>query len=295
MIQQGILTAMADIVISDWGEDRAVRIHRMSPFAETLDSPRSPKRDEWFKAYFGRRVGVLLACIVDCAYRMDVVLTAPSPAGVSVVEYHILRPMLEYTYRLFDLVQLEIGVRDREQRAIENWYSDYRQFSRVAQNNQPEGYGSYYAKWEPVLTAWYAELTGNPKIPDINVRNIFDRAGIPESWWPTDLGGKLVNPAYQSGYGLFSAVEHGNLWAVQGYSMHDPVGISLDRPGLDDQTLRKLASIAGTYLLCSYGSVSQFVGIGVNSSVMNKLESCLDVIRQLPGTIDQPDEMSTNR
>ena len=98
--QNRILTTMADAVVADWGEERRIRIHKESPFAETLDSARLPDRDLWFKSSFGGRLEVLLASIVDSAYRLDLVLAAPSPAGVSVVEYHILRPMLEYTYRL---------------------------------------------------------------------------------------------------------------------------------------------------------------------------------------------------
>ena len=144
----GILTEMADAVVADWGDERRIRIHKESPYAETLDSARLPERDKWFKSYFGGRLGVLLASIVDSAYRLDLVLASPSPAGVSVVEYHILRPMLEYAYKLLNLVQVEIGVQDREQRAIEDWYSDCRQFRRISPIHQHLEHQRYFNKWE---------------------------------------------------------------------------------------------------------------------------------------------------
>ena len=279
MYQQGILTEMAALIVDDWGEDRKLRIHEGSAFAEALASPRLPRRSEWFNSYLGARIGVLLAGVVDGAYRLDTVLAAPSPAGVSVVEYHILRGMLEYTYRLFHLVQLEITVKDREKRAIEDWHSGYLQFRRISSQNQPAGFESKFVEWEPVLTAWYAELTGSSKIRTPTVRAIFDEAGMPESWWPTDRSGNAINPVYQSGYSLFSAVEHGNLWAVQSFGMGDPKAIEVDRPGLDDAASIKIQELASRWLLATYAATTQFFSPGVPASMMNKLEECRERIR----------------
>ena len=192
--QNRILTAMADAVLADLGEERRLRIDKESPFAKALDSIRLPERDKWFKSYLCGRLSVLLASIVDSAYRLDLVLAAPSPAGVSVVEYHILRPMLEYTYKLLNLVQVEIEVRDREQRAIEDWYSDYQQFRRIPPTFQHMELEQYFTKWRPILTQWYKELTDNSKIRDVKILDIFNQVGMPDSGWPQNRWREIREP-----------------------------------------------------------------------------------------------------
>lgn len=197
--------------------------------------------------------------------------------------------MLEYQYRLFSLVQWEIEVSDREQRAIEEWNADYKQFSRVAQIFQAGEQKRYFAKWEPVLKAWYAELTGSEKIRGPSVRDIFDRAGIPEPDWPTDAGNNPINPLYQSGYSVFSAVEHGHLWAIQRLGMNDADAVPLDRPGLDDATILKLQAVGGTLLQSAYGSTKQFASGFLDSGLMNKLGSYLSDIDKMQVDLEGPD------
>lgn len=284
--QHAILATMADAVVADWGEERRIQIHKGSPFAETLDSARLPDRDLWFKSYFGGRLGMLLASIVDSAYRLDLVLAAPSPAGVSVVEYHILRPMLEYTYRLLYLVQLEIGVHDREQRAIEDWYSDCQQFRRIAPKHQHVELGKYFTKWEPILTQWYTELTGRSKIRNPRIQDIFNQVGMPESGWPTDLGGNPGNPAYPSGFSISSAIEHGNLWAVRRYGMNNPSEIRVERPGLDDRTLLQIQDLACRLLQCAYASCKQFADLGTGGATMIKLGKHLADIGEMEAALE---------
>ena len=286
--QQGILTAMADIIVADWGEERKLRIRESSLCAETLDSTRLPERDEWFREYFFNRIVILLASIVDGAYRLDTVLATPSPVGVSVVKYQILRLMLEYLYKLSDLVQVEIQAGEREKRAIEHWSTDYRQFMRSAPKHQAVEHAKYFTKWRPELSTWYTELTGFAKIHEPTVRQIFDRTGGPEDWWPTDLSGKAVNPAYQLGYSLFSALEHGNLWALQRYAMDNSNVINLDRPGFDGTDGLRLQANAGACLQCAYALVKQFLGWDI-ASIMNKLGSCLGLIQQLQADIETND------
>lgn len=284
--RHGILTAMADAVVADWGEERRLRIDKESPFAATLDRARLPDRDEWFKSYFGARLGVLLASIVDSAHRLDLVLAAPSPAGVSVVEYHILRPMLEYAYKLLNLVQVEIEVQDREQRAIEDWYSDYRQFRRISPTHQHVEHERYFTKWEPVLTQWYTELTGYRKIREVTSLEVFNQVGMPESGWPLELGGKRENPVYRSGYSIYSAIEHGNLWAVRRYGMNHPSDIPLERNGLDDMTVLHIQDAAGRLLQCSYAAFKQFAQMGSGGAVMNKLGQHLSVIWEMKAALE---------
>jgi len=291
--QIGILTVMADAVVADWGEDRRFRIDKESPFAETLDSIRLPDRDAWFKSYFGSRLGVLLAIIVDSAYRLDLMLAAPSPAGVSIVEYHILRPMLEYAYKLLNLVQVEIVVKDREQRAIEDWYSDYRQFRRISLTHQHVEHQRYFTKWEPVLTQWYTELTGCSKIREVTSLEIFNRVGMPDSGWPLDAGGKRENPVYRTGYSVYSAVEHGNLWAVQRYGMNNPSDIPLERNGLDDMTLLHIQDAAGRLLQTSYASFKQFAQLGAGGTVMTELEQHLAVIWEMKAALTAKEPPAT--
>ena len=288
IVGAGILTAMADVVVADWGDDRELQVRDGSPFSEVLESARSPERNEWFRIYFDNRLRILLTSIVDSAYRLDSVLSSPSPAGVSVVEYNILRPMLEYHYRLFSLVQWEIEVADREQRAIEEWNADYKQFRRVAQIFQAEEQKKYFAKWEPILKVWYAELTGSDNIRELNVRSIFDRAGIPELGWPTDAGNNPINPLYQSGYSLFSAVEHGHLWAIQHLGMNDPNMVTLARPGLDDATILKLQAVGGTFLQYAYESAKQFTTGVLDVGLMNRLGSYLSTIGKMQVELEDP-------
>ena len=292
-MQHGILTAMADAVVADWGEERRLRIDKESPFAKTLDSIRLPDRGEWFKGYFCGRLGVLLASIVDSAYRLDLVLGAPSPAGVSVVEYHILRPMLEYAYKLLNLVQVEIGVQDRERRAIEDWYSDYRQFRRISPTHQHVEHERYFTRWEPVLTQWYTELTACSKIREVTSLEIFNQVGMPDSGWPLDLPGKRENPVYRSGYSVYSAVEHGNLWAVRRYGMNLPSDIPLERNGLDDMALLHIQDVAGSLLQSSYASFKQFAQLGAGGAVMNKLGQHLAVIWEMMAELEAKEPRTT--
>ena len=249
--------------------------------AETLDSPRTVERDLWFKGYFPERLRLLLASIVDSAYRLDIVLSAPSPAGVSVVEYNILRPMLEYTYKLFNLVQVEIGIHDREQRAIEDWYSDRKQLSRISTEHQRPEDREYFTKWEPILTHWYAELTGAQQIREVTLVRVMNRFGKPDDGWDCELGNRSENPAYRSGYSIYSAIEHCNLWAVRRYAMNDSQNTPLNRNGLDDKTLLQIQDIAGTLLQCSYASFTQFAHIGAGGAMMNKLGQHLVAIRSM--------------
>ena len=271
---------MADIVVSDLGKERRLRIRDSSPLFATLDATRSQERNEWLANYLTRRIGVLFACILDSAYRLDTVLSNPSPAGVSVVEYPLLRQLLEYAYKLVDLVQMEIDIAEREKRSIEYWKADYWQFDKINPQHQAPETAKYFAKWKPVLEEWYHEITGRANIHVPTVRDIFNRTGDVESWWPRDRNGNAVNPAYMTGYSIYSAVEHGNLWAVQRYGMNDPSEIVLDHQGLDHTSSHVVSLIAGTLLQLSYGCLHQFVTAFTNSGTMSRLESLLAVIRE---------------
>ena len=277
----GILSEMADIVVADWGEDRRLRIQDGSQFAEALDGQRTPERDEWFRSYFGNRISALLASIVDSAYRLDAVLATPSPAGISVVEYNILRPMYEYDYKLFRLVKVENKVSDREQFAIEDWKVDYSQIRKVPPEFKADEQMRQFEKWEPILSAWYKELTSSEKIREPSVRQIFDEITEPESYWRKDKGDNPINPVYQSAYSLFSAVGHANLWALQKLAMSDPSASSPKGAGLDDATSLTLQAVAGTILQLSYGAFKQFTDGRLDASLMNRLRDCLRTIERM--------------
>lgn len=276
-----ILTEMADIVVADLGDDRRLEIQDGSAFAEVLGSQRTRERDAWFRGYFGNRIVALLASIIDSAYRLDTVLATPSPAGISVVEYNILRPMYEYEYKLFRLVKLENKVSDREQFAIEDWKVDYRQFQKVASEIQVGEQMRQFEKWEAILNAWYKELTCSERIREPSVRDIFDEIVEPESWWPKDRGDNPINPVYLSAYSVLSAVEHANLWAMQKLTMSDPSATSTRGAVLDDATSLSLQAAAGTILQLAYGSIKQFADGRLDASMMNRLGAYLSTIERM--------------
>lgn len=275
-----ILTKMTDIVIADWGDDRKLQIRDGSPLADVLGSQRTPQRNEWFGAYFKNAVSALMACIVDSAYRLDTILTMPSPAGVSVVEYNILRPMLEYEYRLFRLIDFYLTVCDREQHAIEEWNAGYKQYLIVASEYQTAEQTRQFERWEPLLRTWYEELTGSENIRYLKPRHVFHWFDDEEYCWPRDRKDNPVNPVYQGAYSAFSAVEHGNLWALQKLAMNNPSALTNRGTGLDDATVFALQIVAGTILQFSYGFFKQFAGGMLDIRLMNTLETCLDAIRR---------------
>ncbi len=285
----GLLAEMADIVVSDWGDNRRLQIREDSPFSEILGIQRKSGRDEWFRGYFGSRIAALLSGIVDFAYGLDAAISRPSIAGISVVEYSILRPMLEYNYRLFWLVQLEIGVHEREKRLIEDWNSDYVEFQKLGPEMQMDEGKTQFEKWNPLLKDWYEELTGREEVHKVSAFEIFNAIAPTESWWPEDKSGHQANPVYELAYRAFSGIEHGNLYAIQKLAMSDDNFIRTRGEGLDDVTLLTLQTMAGWNLQSGYASVQQFLRGSSDSRLMNRLQEYLDTFERMKTGIQESD------
>ena len=131
------------------------------------------------------------------------------------------------------------------------------------------------------------------KIREVSSLDIFNQVGMPESGWPTDLGCKPENPVYRSGYSIFSAIEHGNLWAVRRYGMNQPSNIPLERSGLDDRTLLHIQDAAGRLLQCSYASLKQYAQMGAGGTIMNQLGQHLAVIQEMEAALIMEEPVTT--
>ena len=100
--------------------------------------------------------------------------------------------------------------------------------------------------------------------------------------WVEDGRGSLVPFAYSKGYGIYSAVAHGNSWAIRYYGstkISSDDGKTIGRPGLDAKTVYNLQVLAGRQLVSSLGFAVQFMRGTIPAKAMNRMEALIASIQ----------------
>ena len=189
---------------------------------------------------------------------------------VSVTEPILLRSILEYGYRLAYLADIEIGANQRIERAIELSYGDLQAYERLPSELQANSVRDELQ----FLCEWYGDQRPGKKLKSHKVRDIFDKIGDPDESWLIDKGGRLVNPTYQRGYAIQSAISHGHPWAVRHFGV-PKIGESGQHsrwlPGLNTKTRQNCQASAGTILQYSFGLAVQLLRGILDAGTMNKL------------------------
>ena len=276
-----VIAGMCDIVIATLNKEGLER-REGSPFTRELDEIQSQERREWLGDYVWQRTYLLLHGAIDQAYQLDACINNPNPALVSVTQYILLRSIQEYTTRLAYLVDLKIEPTERIRRAIELYHADL-----FAYENLPSNLRVHPGQnRETFLSAWYEEITCGKKLNRrYPVRSIFDDLGSPEEeGWPTDNGGKPINPTYQKGYQIWSAVTHGHLWAIRHYGLTKVGKIGEQTMwlpgGAATRTILSWQEIAGRLLQYAFGFAVQFLHPSLDTSTMDELEHQIALIQQ---------------
>ena len=276
LLNNPTLYQACDIVIEALKE-RGLELKARSRFSEELSQVEQEERRRWLREYVTQNIWALLNGILDQVYKLGTCLYSINPSPVSVAEFILLRSILEHTYKLSYLTVLDVGADERIKRALECAYE--RLPSRLRSNSVPHR--------RAFLEEWYKETTGKqmPKQP-IRARDLFDNlGGSNEEWqrtareWPADRGGKSVNPAYQSGYSIWSAITHGNAWAIAHFGMtKDDSEDEHPRwiPGLDPDTIHNCEELAVRLLQHSFEFSVQLMDYrGLDVGVMNRLEEVI--------------------
>lgn len=138
---------------------------------------------------------------------------------------------------------------------------------------------------------WYCELTGGEeKLQPVRALKIFKEFAGEQSneWgkhdWVEDGRGSLVPFAYSKGYGIYSAVAHGNSWAIRYYGstkISSEDGKTVARPGLDAKTVCNLQVLAGKQLQLSFGFAVQFMRGTIPAGAMNRMEALIVSIQSV--------------
>ena len=109
--------------------------------------------------------------------------------------------------------------------------------------------------------------------------------------WPNDGRGQPMNPVYQSGYGIGSAISHGRAWAIRHFGLtkcstegEEPRWM----PGLDSNSILNIQESGVRLLQHSFGySVQLMHRGGLDTGTMNRLNR---VIERIWESVDARDE-----
>lgn len=287
LLNNSILAQACDIVIEALKE-RGLEPQAGSRFSEELSHVEPEERRRWLLEYVTQNTWSLLNGILDQVYKLGSCIYSINPSPVSVAEFILLRSIIEYSYKLSYLTVLDVDADERIKRAIECAHEDL-----VAYERLPSRLRSNSAQHRrPFLEEWYKEITGKqkPKHP-LRARDLFDDlGGSNEEWqriageWPADRGGKAVNPAYQSGYAIWSAITHGNAWAIAHFGLTKDGSDDDDPrwfPGLNPDTIHNCEELAVRLLQHAFGfSVQLMNHRGLDAGAMNRLEEVIARIRE---------------
>ena len=282
-----ILAQACDIVIEALKE-RGLEPQAGSRFSEELSQVEPEERRRWLREYVTQNTWSLLNGILDQVYKLGYCIYSINPSPVSVAEFILLRSIIEYSYKLSYLTVLDVDADERIKRAIECAHEDLIAYERL-----PSRLRANSAQHRrPFLEEWYKEITGKQKPKQrLRARDLFDDlGGSNEEWqrisgeWPADRGGKSVNPAYQSGYAIWSAITHGNAWAIAQFGLTKD-GNDDDHPrwfpGLNPDTIHNCEELAVRLLQHSFGfSVQLMDHRGLDTGAMNRLEEVIARIRE---------------
>ena len=234
MMEKDSLTDICDIVV-DSLNGRGLKTQQNSRFSRELSAITLSGRRDWLTKYVEQRTFLLLQGILDLAYQVNVCLHSHSPALVSVSEYILHRSMLEYAYRLIFLIDQDIKLNERVKRAIRLYNEDIKAWNRLPSDlkgNAEEG------ALDTFLVDWYKDVNDGidliPKKP-IKVEEIFKQTGYVEvKGWGSIGGYEPENPVYKKGYAFWSAIDHGNTWAIRNFGLMSIDGNNRYAPRVND-------------------------------------------------------------
>ena len=271
---------MINVVLRQLNEEK-LELREDSFFAEELRNIPVSKRRDLIRTYLCDKTFLLLQGIIDQVHSLNSILSVPSPAAVEVSPFILARTMLEYLSKLTYLTDPNIS--ERIPRTLRCLYADIQEFRKLPKDlASPTGRMLAEDRCKLAIE-WYRELTdGKEKIRAVRVLEILEElAGEkPDVWgnnnWVEDGRGSLVPLTYSKGYRIYSAVAHGNSWAIQHYGVTkipNDDGDIIERPGLDAKTVYQLQVLAGSYLIFSLGLATQFMRGHLPLRAMNELEA----------------------
>ena len=287
MLSNRFLTEACDIVIQ-FLNDRGLEPEVDSHFSEELAQIQSEERRKWLRDYVYQHTYWLLQGLLDQVYKLEACMTTVNLAITAVGEYVLLRSILEYSYRLDYLTVLDIGASERVKRSIEYSYTDLKAYEGLPSNLRSPSSQSQ----SQFLEEWYKEIAGEKKLNKRKqVKHVMDNlGGANEEWqhirgeWPTDGRGTPINPVYQSGYAIWSAITHGDPWAIRHFGLTKANREEEDAqwfPGLDLNTTHKMQDLVVRLLQHSFGySVQLMHRGGLHVGTMNRLEEVIARIQE---------------
>lgn len=285
----GILTKMTDIVLNYLNEEK-LEVRENSFFGEELKDILIPKRRDLFRTYLCDSTFLLLQGVIDQVHSLDSTLRVRTPAVFAISPFILMRTLLEYSAKLTYLTDPHSN--ERIQRTLKCLFADIQEFRKLPQDLTSPAGRKRADDQADLATEWYSELTGGKeKLRPVSALEIFEElAGDPsDEWeqhdWVEDGRGHLVPFSYSKGYRIYSAIAHGNSWAVQHYGVtkiHSDVGETVTLPGLDAKTVHNLQILAGRQLVSSLGFAVQFMRGTIPAGAMNKMEALIALILRAP-------------
>ena len=277
---------MIDIVL-DYLNEEELELREDSFFAEELRDIPKPKRRDLIRTYLCDNTFLLLQGIIDQVHSLNSMLSVRTPAVVAITPFILMRTMLEYSSKLTYLTDPHTS--ERIPRTLKCLYADIQQFRKLPKDLTSPAGRMFVDDQADLATEWYCELTdGEEKLRPVSALEIFEKLAGEQSdeWgkhdWVEDGRGSLVPFTYSKAYRIYSAVAHGNSWAIQHYGMtkiHSDDGETVTRPGLDAKTVYNLQVLAGKELVLSLGFTIQFMRGHLPSGTMNKLETLIASIQ----------------
>lgn len=290
---------MTGIVI-DYLRKEGLELKEESFFAHELNHIDELERRELLRSYLCESACFLLHGIIDQVHALDTMLNAYGPSVAAVGPYVLARSILEYAFRLTYLT--DPHTEERIQRSLKCYYKDLQEFRKLPSDLSSLGGKELAETRAELVSKWYADLTGGlEKINPVTALEIFEAVGEEDfeegevQNWIKDGRGNMVPLAYSKGYRIYSAVSHGNLWAIKHYGF-TKIGKEGDStialPGLDATGVYPLQELAGGLLMSSLGFAVQFMRGYPPANTMNKLGSLIEMIRKARS--NEPDSSSLN-
>ena len=282
----GVLTQMNDIVL-DYLNEEKLELREDSFFAQELRTIPTLKRQDLIRTYLCDNTFLLLQGVIDQVHSLDSMLRVRTPAVVAISPFILMRTMLEYSAKLTYLTDPHTN--ERIPRTLKCLYADIQQFRKLPKDLTSPAGRKYVDDQADLAKKWYRELTGgDPKSRPVSPQEIFEELAGDQSdeWerhnWVEDGRGSSVPFAYSKGYRIYSAVAHGNSWAVQHYGttkIRGDDGETVTRPGLDAKTVHNLQMLAGGQLVSSLGIAVEFMRGSAPAGAMNKLSALIASIQ----------------
>lgn len=271
----------------DYLNEEELELSDNSFFAAELQDIPTLKRGGLIQTYLCDNTVLLLQGIIDQVHSLNSVLRLRTPAVFAISPFVLIRTMLEYSSKLAYLTDPHTS--ERIPRTLKCLYADILQFKKLPKDLTSHEGRRLAEDRANFARKWYSELTGGKeKLRPVSALEIFEELAGEKSddWgkhdWVEDGRGALRPFAYSKGYGIYSAVAHGNSWAIRHYGstkISGEDGETIARPGLDAKTVYDLQILAGKQLVLSLGFAVQFMRGTIPAGAMNKMEALITSIQ----------------